>query len=268
MTYGCEYWEARTLKQIGDVEVIGVDMKTLIGLRHDVDNVYGLRKGLPILIGIEEKFGIKSTIFVRANILPEKSDKEYIKQLEDRGWEIGLHLINTINTSEIPPAKDELQFLRDISLNIQGVTPCGQTIGWKGEVTWKTMDSLGLEYMEGYGSPNYESKTFVMPTHITFDHAYVKKFGENRGYQLFTQDLDAVLNEKGQATVLSHPEWFVRSLGYDSKHKTVIRLSKLIFKLLNKRFMSKVYNQFLTDYSQKTRLMRYTDLMKNLMQGA
>jgi len=32
--------------------------------------------------------------------------------------------------------------------------------------------------------------------------------------------------------------------------------------------MSKVYNQFLTDYSQKTRLMRYTDLMKNLMQGA
>ena len=231
-----------------------------------MDNIYGLREGLPILIGIEEKFGIRSTIFVRTNILPEKSDREYIKQLEDGGWEIGLHLINTINTSDLPSPNDELRFLRDIGLNIQGVTPCGQTIGWKGEVTWKTMDSLGLQYMEGYGYPNFEVKTFVMPTHLTLDHAYVKKFGETKGYKFFTHDLDAVLQEKGQATILSHPEWFVRSLGYDSKHRTVIRFSKVTFKILKKRLMSNVYNQFLADYSKKTTLMRYTDLMKYLVQ--
>ncbi|MBS7656940.1 MAG: hypothetical protein QXI71_03445 [Candidatus Bathyarchaeia archaeon] len=237
----------------------------MIGLRHDVDNIYGLRDGLPKLIRIEEKFGIRSTIFVRTNIMPEKSDKEYIKQLEDKGWEIGLHLTNTINTSEFPSPKDELRFLRNIGLNIQGVTPCGQTIGWKGEVTWKTMDSLGLQYMEGYGIPDFETKTFVMPTHLTLDHGYVKKFGENKGYQLFTQDLDVILQQRGHATVLSHPEWFVRSLGYNSKHRTVIRLTRVIFTALSKRLMSNVYNQFLTDYNEKTKFMRYIDLMKYLM---
>ena len=240
----------------------------MIGLRHDVDNIYGLRKGLPILIGIEEKFGIKSTIFVRTDILPEKSDKGYIKQLQDKGWEIGLHLINTTNTPELSSPQAELQFLRDISLNIQGVTPCGKTIGFKGDVTWKIMDSLGLQYMEGKDYPNFKTKTFVMPTHLTFDHAYVKKFGENKGYQVFTQDLDKMLLERGQATILSHPEWFVRSLGYDSKNKTVIRLSKVIFKILNKRLMSNVYSQFLSDYSKKTRLIKYIDLMNYLVQGA
>lgn len=232
----------------------------MIGLRHDVDNIYGLRRGLPILICIEEKFEIKSTIFVRTDIFPEKSDKEYIKQLEDMGWEIGLHLINTINTPELPPPKDELQFLRDIGLNIHGVTPCGKTIGWKGEVTWKIMDSLGLQYMEGYGSPNYETRTFVMPTHLSFDIYYVRKFGENKGYRVFTQDLDKTLKEKGYATILCHPEWFVRNMGYYTKNRTVVRISKVIFKILNKRFMSNVYKQFLADYNQKTRLIKYIDL--------
>jgi len=69
------------------------------------------------------------------------------------------------------------------------VTSCGKTIGFKGEVTWRVMDSLGLNNMEGYGKPEFEAKTFVMLTHLGFDIYYVRRFGEDEGYRKFKEDL-------------------------------------------------------------------------------
>ena len=41
----------------------------IIGLRHDLDTVYGLRWGLPKIVSIERKYGVRSTLFAHAEIL-------------------------------------------------------------------------------------------------------------------------------------------------------------------------------------------------------
>ena len=63
-----------------------------VGLRHDLDTVYGLRWGLPKIIAIEEKFGVRSTLFVRVDVVRSEKDKRALKRIADEGWEIGLHL--------------------------------------------------------------------------------------------------------------------------------------------------------------------------------
>jgi len=230
----------------------------IVGLRHDIDNVYGLRKGLPKVISIEEEYGVRSTFFVRVDIIRSFKDRTLLKEIKKRGWEIGLHLINTDGSLKKYLPKDELNYLKKLlDIEVHGVTPCGKTIGFKGEVTWKIMDSLNLKYMEGYGKPDFEVRTFVMPTHLSFDIYYVRKFGEKEGYKKFKKDLWLKLEKDGFATVLVHPEWFVRSVGGSG-------LKKLALTLLKKQMMNKVYNQFLNEFKMKITFMRYIDLYHHL----
>jgi len=70
-----------------------------VGLRHDVDTVYGLRWGLPKIISVEKKYDVRSTFFVRVDVIRSDKDKHALKRIADDGWEIGLHLINTVNDS-------------------------------------------------------------------------------------------------------------------------------------------------------------------------
>lgn len=46
----------------------------IVGLRHDVDEVYGLRWGLPKIISSENKCGVRSMFFVRLDVI--RSDKD------------------------------------------------------------------------------------------------------------------------------------------------------------------------------------------------
>lgn len=227
----------------------------LIGLRHDVDNTYGLRKGLPKIINLESRLDIRSTLFVRADVIKSEKDIEMLRRITDEGWEIGLHLINTVRSPGLPPPEKELELLRRVS-EIHGVTPCGKTIGFKGEITWKVMDSLGLDYMEGYGMPEIPVRTFVMPTHLSLDIHYVRKFGEKEGYAKFKEDILKQL-EKGVATVLVHPEWFVRSVGGSG-------LMKIPLTLLRIKMMNRVYEEFLLEFKDKVKFKRYIDIYRLL----
>lgn len=226
----------------------------IIGLRHDIDNVYGLRWGLPKVVSLEEKYGVRSTFFVRVDVLRSDKDCNVLRRIVDRGWETGLHLINTINDSRLPSPRGELELLKKlVGVPVYGVTPCGTTIGFKGDVTWRTMDSLGLEYMEGYGVPDFSVKTLVMPTHLSFDIHYVRNFGEEQGYRRFRRDLLHKLGEDELATVLVHPEWFVRSVGGRG-------LMKIPLTLLRKKMMNKVYEKFLCEIKRKVEFKKYIDL--------
>ncbi|MEM3480062.1 MAG: hypothetical protein QXV74_08510, partial [Candidatus Bathyarchaeia archaeon] len=140
------------------------------------------------------------------------------------------------------------------------VTPCGKTIGFKGDITWMVMDSLGLEYMEGYGSPNFNVKTFIMPTHLSFDIYYVRNYGEEDGYRKFKEDLMRKLDNKGMATVLTHPEWFVRSVGGRG-------LIKIPLTILGVKMMNKVYEKFLSEFKDKVLFLRYVDLYRLFKEG-
>ena len=86
------------------------------------------------------------------------------------GWEIGLHIINTKWSSKFYDSKGRVgSFFSHLEAQIYGVTPCGSTIGWKGEKTWNVMEYLNLQYLEGYGVPETELTTFVMPAHLSLD---------------------------------------------------------------------------------------------------
>lgn len=230
----------------------------MISLRHDIDNVYGLRGGLPKLISIEEKHGVRSTFFVRVDIIKSSKDQDLLRRIERKGWEIGLHLINTDGSFKRYSPKNELDLLKNlVGIKIHGVTPCGKTIGFKGEDTWKVMDSFSLEYMEGYGEPNFEVSTFVMPTHLSLDIHYVRKFGEKEGYEKFRKDLRLRLEKGGLTTVLVHPEWFVRTVQGKG-------LMKIPLTLLRKGMMNKVYDNFLHEYKGKAEFNRYVDAYRSI----
>lgn len=228
--------------------------RRIVGLRHDLDTVYGLRWGLPKIISIEKKYDVKSTLFVRVDVVRSDKDKRALKALTDEGWEIGLHLINTVNDSGLLSPEGELKLLRELlDVPIYGVTPCGSTIGFKGDVTWRIMDSLGLKYMEGYGMPEFKANSFVFPTHLPLDISYVRNFGGNEGYQKFKEDLLQQLKRNRIATVLVHPEGFVRSVQGHG-------LMKVPLTLLRKGMMKNVYDKFLCEFKNRVVFKRYYDI--------
>ncbi len=107
----------------------------IIGLRHDVDEVYGLRWGLPKVISLE-KYGVRSTFFVCVDVIRSDKDCSVLKRIVGDGWEIGLHLINTIGNSKLPSPRGELELLEKlVGVPVYGVAPCGKTVGFRGDVT-------------------------------------------------------------------------------------------------------------------------------------
>jgi len=227
---------------------------SIVGLRHDLDTVYGLRWGLPKIISVEKKYDVKSTFFVRVDVVRSDEDKRVLKRIADEGWEIGLHLINTINDSGLLSSEGELKLLKKLlGVPIYGVTPCGSTVGFKGDVTWRVMDSLGLKYMEGYGMPDFKVNAFVFPTHLSLDIHYVRNFGEKEGYRKFKEDLLQQLSQNGIATVLVHPEGFVRSV---QSHG----LLKIPLTLLRKGMINNAYEKFLYEFKDRVKIGKYADL--------
>jgi hypothetical protein len=84
----------------------------IVGLRHDVDNVYSFRHESPRMVSIEERYGIRSTFFVHVDVVRSGKDQRVLKRLVDGGWEVGLHLINTVGDSRLPSPLGELELLQ------------------------------------------------------------------------------------------------------------------------------------------------------------
>ena len=151
----------------------------------------------------------------------------------DEGGEIGLHLINTDGRTNLIFPMEEMNLLQSyLETPINGVTSCGSTIG------------LNLQYIEGYGVPNAELKAFLMPLHLSLDIHYVRKFGEEEGYQKLREDLLNELDLKEFATILVHSEWFVNSVGGHG-------LINLPLTLLRINMMNRIYDRFLSDFENK-----------------
>ena len=236
-----------------------------IGLRHDIDNEWAITKGVPKIIALEKKYNVKSTFFTRVDALKTENSRSYLLSLQDEGWEIALHLINTIDSPAYEPAIKELETLKSFGFRIRGVSPCGKTIGFKGEQTWRVMDRLRLDYMCGYNSPVKKLKTYVMPNHLSFDIHYVRKYGEIEGYKRFLSDLNLRISKEGHATVLVHPEWFVRSVGKQVSSLLMYRMYKILYTLMKKNLMNRVYEKFLEyGLSRNYIFMPYIELKNHL----
>jgi len=229
----------------------------MILLRHDVDTVWGLHKGVPIVTRIEEKYGVRSTFFVRVRILRDETDWKLLRELQDLGWEIGLHLDNTDGRESLPPPEVELNILREKGIVVHGATPHGSVIGWNNpQRNWLVLDNLRLKYIEGYGEPPPWVKTPVVKTHLSLDIYYIRRYGEKVGYKLFKKDLENRLRSDGYVSVLTHPEWFVRSVGVDGSG-TYARIMRLIMTVVGVRKLTRVYEIFLSEYHDQC--VRYID---------
>jgi len=93
----------------------------------------------------------------------------------------------------------------------------------------------------------------LFPTHLPLDIYYVRKFGEKEGYQKFKEDLLQQLSQNGIATVLVHPEGFVRSV---QSHG----LLKIPLTLLRKGMMKNVYDRFLCEFEDKVGFKKHIDI--------
>ena len=111
------------------------------------------------------------------------------------------------------------------------------------------MDRLNLSYLEGYGDPDIELATNIMPNHFSLDIQYVRKYWEELGYKKFKDDLPNYLNTQGYAMVLTYPEWFVRSVGGSG-------FMKIPLTLLRKKMMNTVYEKSLHEYIDEVKFIR------------
>ncbi len=247
---------------------------TYVGLRHDVDTIIGLKKGVPKVVEIEESFGVKSTFFIRPVLLIDNDSISMLKRIEERGWEIGLHLDSTAGAHAIEKARKELYLLRSKGFNVEGATPHGGLIGFR-EETWRVLDSLGLKYIQGYGTHPSWVKSKILPNPMTLD-ILVKKRGVVKGLDEFINILTKRLEERKIAIVNTHPEYFVISVGsslfsrtdVSRKHSLNARVYKLIdnvlkimYSLANYKLIDKAYEILLENLREKNIIMcRLRDL--------
>jgi len=49
----------------------------------------------------QKKYDVRSTFFVRVDVVRSDKDSRALKGIVDEGWEIGLRLINTVNDSRL-----------------------------------------------------------------------------------------------------------------------------------------------------------------------
>ena len=98
----------------------------------------------------------------------------------------------------------------------------------------------------------------MFPTHLPLDIYYVRKFGEKEGYQKFKEDLLQQLSQNGIATVLVHPEGFVRTV---QSHD----LLEIPLTLLRKGMMKNVYDRFLCEFKGNIELKRYIKTIYRLI---
>ena len=187
--------------------------RPMIGLRHDVDTGYDFTHGIEPVSRLEDRNDARSTFFVRVRLLKGHPDRvRILERLQDDGWEIGLHLDNTVASPKEPSPQEELEELTLLGFRVHGVTPHGGLYGFKGRVTWEVMDSLGLDYMMGYPPFPKHHRTPIIGPHHTIDFL-VKERGARKGVDVLLQRLDSDIVERGYGVVLMHPLYMKFSVG-------------------------------------------------------
>lgn len=185
-------------------------MRTII-LRHDFDWQKGLDDEMHLIFDIERKYNVKSTNFLRYDRgVADIKYKEFYQKMESEGWEFGLHLANHENRQEYPHPQFELETLKNLGLNIYGVSACGGTYNWWDSNGYIVQDNLGLKYIcpSTIKVPDgYEMKSIIAPVHVTLDGGYLWKYGES-GLEKCISDFTQFIFKYNALVLLSHTNWF------------------------------------------------------------
>jgi hypothetical protein len=187
-------------------------MKTII-LRHDFDWVYGLEDKVRLLLDIERKYKVRSTIFLRYDRgVSESKYSDFYKSLESDGWEFGLHLANHEHKPEYDSPETELEKVKSLEINILGVAACGGTYHWTESKGWIVQDKLGLKYVCPCSIPipeGYVMQSLIAPNHLTLDGGYLYLYGDP-SFPKCIKDFEMHIQLNGVLALLSHNTWFYK----------------------------------------------------------
>ena len=81
-------------------------------IRKVVNEGFNPYYGVPTIMEVEERFGVRSTFFFRPEYddgSPVQQYEDTIKELVKNGWEVGLHANNTSSVGEVVAEKEALE---------------------------------------------------------------------------------------------------------------------------------------------------------------
>lgn len=188
---------------------------------------YGARAGLPRILDLLDRYGIKATFFVPA--VSASLYAEEVKQIADAGHEVGIH--GWIHEFTGTLKRDEERMLMEQSLDtLEGITgrrPVGiRTGSWEySENTLELIEELGLFYDSSLMADDrpYELLSNGKPTGIVElpvewildDYPYfgMNRFSSTRPYtppsgvyEVWTAEFDMAYEERGLFLLTMHPQ--------------------------------------------------------------
>lgn len=218
-----------------------------------------VEESIQIMLDIERGYGVRSTLFfipyarraghkLDGNVAPsnrcayyELSDyKDLLVQLEDEGWEIGVHGIDAYRSLE--DAQEEIQ-------SIKAILPKKKKIGirmhWlyhKGKDSWKILDSAGYYYDASVGwndrigypesiyrpfKPEGVGNLIVLPTNIQDTALFSRPdLTMDKVWSKVENVLNEALQKKAVVTVLWHNNSFVAYRHWTEIYRRIIEKAK------------------------------------------
>ncbi|MEZ5851350.1 MAG: polysaccharide deacetylase [Hyphomicrobiaceae bacterium] len=187
---------------------------------------YGARVGVPRILALLEKYGIKATFFVPAVAAMLYPDEQ--KRVIAEGHEIGIHSwIHEFNSQLPPAAERDLQFrAAEVLQKITGVTPVGiRTPSWDfSQHTLSITREMGLLYDSSLMADDdpYELLENGAPTGIVelpvewirddFPYLAMDRLGSARPYtppsgvlEVFRREFDMAYETGGLYLLTMHP---------------------------------------------------------------
>ncbi len=218
-------------------------------------------KGVKEILGIEKQYGVRSTFFFipfpkRPGHAPEgesapnnraahyKLDgyRDLLQQLEQKGWEVGVHGIDAYLSLE--SAKAELEAVRNL---IPKKDKIGIRMHWlyhKGEETWKVLDEAGYTYDATFGwndrvgfpdgrygpfKPEGVKNLVVLPLNVQ-DGALLGKSHQflrnEEAWQQVEQILKVAKEHRATVTILWHNHSFVAPRYWGWLYEKIIQKAK------------------------------------------
>lgn len=218
-------------------------------------------KGLEVMLEIERRYGVRSTLFFiplpkqpghtpagepapsnRAAHYKLEEHKDLLLQLEQDGWEVGVHGIDA--HLDLESAKAELEALREL---IPDKHKIGIRVHWlyhRGRETWKILDEAGYAYDATFGwndrigfpdecygpfKPEGVKNLVVLPLNIQ-DGALLGEWHQflnnEEAWRRVEQVMDEAKGRKAVLTVLWHNNSFVAPRYWGWLYERIIQKAK------------------------------------------
>ncbi|MEM2379701.1 MAG: hypothetical protein QXJ66_07950, partial [Candidatus Methanomethylicia archaeon] len=81
----------------------------------------------------------------------------------------------------------------------------------------------------------------------------------------FKRDLYKKILNEGYATVLTHPEYFWKSIGICDGNVYLVKIFNLILTFLRIKTLNKIYEKFLLEHKGKFQFLKYIELYERIV---